>query len=129
LYIDKQQEDMTMQIAVQCRGFVLTDAIDDHVRKRFGFTLGRGAVQIRRVDVTLSDLNGPRGGVDKRCCVQVRLDGLQPVVVSDVQSDLYGAIDRAAARAGRTVMRRLELNSDRRRMAAVHELHRGLAGP
>jgi len=117
-----------MQIAIQCRGFVMTDAIEGHVRKRFGFTLGRGAVHIRRIDITLSDLNGPRGGVDKRCLVLVRLDGLQPVVVSDDQSDLYVAIDRAAARAGRTVMRRLELNSGRRRMATAHEPHCGLAG-
>ena len=117
-----------MQIAIQCRGFEITGAIEDHVRKRFGFTLGRGAGQIQRVEVTLSDLNGPRGGVDKRCLVQVRLDGLQPVVISDVQSDLYSAIDRAAGRAGRTVMRRLELNSRQQRLAAAHELHRGFAG-
>ena len=117
-----------MQIVIQCRGFVMSGAIEDHVRKRFSFTLARGAGPIRRVDVTLSDLNGPRGGIDKCCLVQVRLDGMQPVVVRDVQSDLYSAIDRAAGRAGRTVMRRLELNGHRRLVAATHELHRGLTG-
>ena len=113
-----------MLIEIQCRDFVLTDALEGHVHKRLCFTLSRGSSHIRRVDVTLSDLNGPRGGIDKRCLVQIRLDGLQPVVVQDVQSDLYSAIDRAAGRAGRTVMRRLALNSNRRRLAATDELNR-----
>ena len=115
-----------MLIEIHCRDFVLTDALEDHVHKRFGFTLSRASGQIRRVDVTLSDLNGPRGGIDKRCLVQIRLDGLQAVVIQDVQSEMYSAIDRAAGRAGRTVMRRLALNSSRRRTAATHELNRWL---
>ncbi len=107
-----------MLISVQCRGFSLTDAIQEHVHKRLGFTLARGGDRVRRVDVRLSDLNGPRGGVDKRCLIEVQLDGLPVVVVEDVQSDLYTAIDRAAGRAGRTVMRRLALENPRRRAPA-----------
>lgn len=104
-----------MQVAIQCRGFALSKAIHEHVHKRLGFTLSRGAERIRRADVRLSDLNGPRGGVDKRCLIEVQLDGLPAVVVEDIQADLYTAIDRASGRAGRTVMRRLALDSDRRR--------------
>jgi ribosomal subunit interface protein len=104
-----------MRIAVQTRGFSLTEALENHVRRRIGFTLTRAASRVRRVDVRLSDLNGPRGGVDKRCLVEVRLDGLPVVVVEDVQSDLYTAIDRAAGRAARAVMRRLALSNGRRR--------------
>lgn len=104
-----------MQIAVQARGFSLTRALQEHVHQRLGFTLARGSGRVRRVAVRLSDLNGPRGGVDKRCLVEVRLDGLPAVVVEDVQADMYAAIDRAAARAARTVMRRLALNTARRR--------------
>jgi ribosome-associated translation inhibitor RaiA len=55
----------------------------------------------------LSDINGPRGGVDKCCRLQVVLDGLPDVVVEDIETDLYVAIDRAASRAGRTSRRRL----------------------
>jgi hypothetical protein len=81
--------------------------------------LGRGIRRLRRVDVTLSDLNGPRGGVDKRCLIKVSIDGLRPVVIEDVQSDLYMAIDRAAGRASRTVLRRVSLDNGRRG-AEVH---------
>lgn len=108
-----------MQIAIQSRGFSLTDALYNHVQNRLGFTLSRGASRVRRVEVRLSDINGPRGGVDKRCLIEVRLDGLPVVVVQDVQSDMYTAIDRAAGRVARTVMRRLALASPRRQTQAV----------
>ncbi len=104
-----------MKIGIQCRGFSLTSAIAGRVRKRLDFLLGRGFTRLRRVDVTLSDLNGPRGGVDKRCLIKVSIDGLRPVVVEDIQSDLYLAIDRAADRASRTVLRRMALDNSRRR--------------
>ena len=107
-----------MKIGIQCRGFSLTSAIAGHVRKRLDFLLGRGIRRLRRVDVTLSDTNGPRGGIDKRCHIKVSLDGLRPVVIEDVQADLYTAIDRAAGRASRTVVRRISLDNSRRRVEA-----------
>jgi putative sigma-54 modulation protein len=105
-----------MKVGIQCRGFSLSSAIAGHVRKRFDFLFGRGLRRLRRVDVTLSDVNGPRGGVDKRCLVKVSADGLRPVVVEDVQSDLYRAIDRAAERASRTLARRMALYYNQRRV-------------
>jgi ribosomal subunit interface protein len=115
-----------MQIEIQSRDFSLTDALENHVHKRLEFTLARGGRKVRRVEVRLSDLNGPRGGVDKRCLIEVRLDGLPVVVVEDIQSDLYTAIDRAATRAGRTVMRRLAQEGARWRPAAARFAHHGL---
>lgn len=112
-----------MKIGIQCRGFSLTSAIAGQVHKRLDFLLGRGIRRIRRVDVILSDLNGPRGGVDKRCLIKVSIDGLLPVVIEDVRSDLYVAIDRAAGRASRTVLRRMALDNSRR----CAEAHRWLA--
>ena len=56
----------------------------------------------------LSDINGPRGGADKRCHLQVLLAGLPDVVIEDVEVDLYIAINRATDRAGRTVVRKID---------------------
>jgi len=109
-----------MRISIQCRGFSLTDALDNHVQQRLGFALSRAGNRLRRVDVRLSDINGPRGGVDKRCLIEARLCGRTVVVVEDVQADMYAAIDRAADRVGRTVLRRLSLGlSNRRPLAAL----------
>ena len=104
-----------MQIAIVARGFPLTDALRNHTHTRLGFTLSHAASRIRRVDIRLSDLNGPRGGVDKRCLIELLLDGLPTVVIEDIQPDMYTAIDRAVGRAARTVMRRLEYGMSKRR--------------
>ena len=96
-----------MQIVTQTHGFALTTALRHHVRQRLHFAFDRIGDRIRRVVVRLSDINGPRGGADKRCQLQVHLDQLPEVVIEDTQSDLYAAVDRAAERAARTVARRL----------------------
>ncbi len=108
-----------MLINIHGQGFSVTRAIREYVDKRIRFALARIGHRLRRVDVRLSDLNGPRGGVDKRCLIEVRINRHPPVIVTDVQSDLYASIDRASARAGRTVMRRLALDNRRHRLAAI----------
>ncbi len=96
-----------MNIEIQTRHFMLTEAIHDHVQRRLSFALSSRFQQIKRVIVRLSDINGPRGGNDKRCHIQISLPQQADVVIEDVQSDLYRAVDRAADRASRTISRRL----------------------
>jgi len=96
-----------MQINIQSRNFALTHALRNHAERRLRFALTSVDNHIRRIIVRLSDINGPRGGEDKRCHLQVVLAGLPDVVVKDTEADLYFAIDRAVGRAGRSVMRRI----------------------
>lgn len=106
-----------MQMDIQCRGFTLTEALRDYAKKRLACSLRQSDTYIGRVIVRLSDINGPRGGEDKRCHLEVRLKGLPEVVIEDTQADLYMAIDRAADRAGRTIARHLARS--RREVAGV----------
>ena len=104
-----------MLINIYSHGFSITRAVREYVDKRLHFALARIGHRLRRIDVRLSDLNGPRGGVDKRCLIEVRINRHPPVIITDVQSDLYTSIDRACARAGRTVMRRLAIDNRKHR--------------
>ena len=99
-----------MHIDIQCRGFELTDSLRDYTRKRLASNLERVGARITRVSVRLADINGPRGGNDKHCHIELRLKGMPEVVIEDTEADLYVAIDRAAERAGRTLSRRLARN-------------------
>ena len=96
-----------MQIDIQSRGFALTHALREYTERRLRFALVHAGDHARRVTVRLLDVNGPRGGIDKRCRIQVMLNGLAAVVIEDTEANLYLAIDRAADRIGRNVMRRL----------------------
>ena len=96
-----------MHIDIQALDFTLTDALRERVRRRMGFAFGGRDEHIQRVEVRLSDINGPKGGEDMCCHVRVLLGHMPEVVVKDIQADLYIAIDRAVDRAGRSVARQL----------------------
>lgn len=96
-----------MHIDIHTHGFSLTPGLREYVGKRLAYALSHGDDSITRLTVRLSDINGPRGGDDKRCLIEARLKQVPAVVVEDVEADLYVAIDRAAERAGRALARRL----------------------
>ena len=96
-----------MQIDIQARHFSLTDALRNHAERRLRLALTCCKNHISRVVMRLSDTNGPRGGVDKHCHLQVVLSGLSDVVIEDTEADLYVAINRATDRAGRTLTRKI----------------------
>ncbi len=101
-----------MRIVIQANGFVLTEALRTYTERRMATALGWAGERMRKLAVSLSDINGPRGGIDKRCKIQVQLGKGQEVVIEDTEADLYLAIDRAADRAERAVVRRVERMRD-----------------
>ncbi len=74
-------------------------------QQRLRFSLRRLTWLVPRATVRLSDLNGPRGGVDKRCQLELRTDGGRTAIVTSIAADWRTAIDNAVARAGRILMR------------------------
>lgn len=99
-----------MQFDIQSLNFPATAALASHTRRRLGFGLTRHADRITRVVVRMGDENGPRGGPDKFCRLQVNLVDAPQVVISDCGPDLYAVIDRASDRAARAVAKQLERN-------------------
>lgn len=97
-----------MQTIIHARGFKLSKGLAEHIKRRLQFALSRSSDQIRRVQVRLADVNGPRGGVDKRCSIEVQLERQPAVVIEQMDSDLYAAISHSAARAGRRVAGKLK---------------------
>ncbi len=97
-----------MQVEIHSNGFSLTDGIRDYAKRRLQFVLNRTDKHITRIQVRLADINGPRGGIDKRCQIDLTLAGRNHIIVEDTETDLYVAIDRASDRCERTLARHLE---------------------
>lgn len=102
-----------MQFDIQTRGFSMTDSLLSHTQRRLLFSLVFFKNHINRVIVRLSDINGPRGGSDKRCHLQFKLEGLPDIVIEDTEVDLYAAIDRSIDRARRTIARKVDRQKKR----------------
>lgn len=75
------------------------DAIVRQVEAAVESALERFASQITRVEVHLSDVNAGRsGGDDKRCMMEARPAGQQPVAVTHNAATLAEAYDGAAGK-------------------------------
>ena len=97
-----------MRIDIKGSGFSLTTALLDHTERRLRFALIRSSDRIVRVAVMVGDSNGPRGGEDKFCRIQIYLKRAPQVLIEDIGAELYAVIDRAAERAGRNVAKRVD---------------------
>ncbi|RYZ79702.1 MAG: HPF/RaiA family ribosome-associated protein, partial [Moraxellaceae bacterium] len=97
-----------MRIEIHTGSFSITDSLRNHIERRVQFTLSWAQQSVHKIALHLNDVNGPKGGADKLCRVQIPMVGGSSIVIEEIQADLYVAIDRATARAERTLARRLE---------------------
>ena len=94
-----------MKLFVRSSNVPLSQPVRTYIDRRVRMVMGRFGRKIARVSVRVSDVNGPRGGVDKLCRIEARFWGNLPVVVEDAAGDLRQAIDRSIHRMGRAVAR------------------------
>jgi putative sigma-54 modulation protein len=104
-----------MRIRVKAVNIALDGRTRAEIEQRMQVSLGRMERRILRVDVRVADQNGPRGGVDIACLVEVRLRPRGRLFVEETDLDLRGAVNRAADAAATTVSRNLERARDLRR--------------
>jgi len=93
-----------MQVIFNSRNGDASDLRDAAVR-RVRFVMRRLTWLVPRATVQFTDVNGPRGGVDKRCQVALRTDGRGTVVVTAMARDWHSALDDALSRASRLLLR------------------------
>ncbi|MFT4937010.1 MAG: putative sigma-54 modulation protein [Paraglaciecola sp.] len=98
-----------MQIHIQSRQFSLSNALREYVNSKVRIMLGRYETQIVRIDVSLFDINGPRGGEDKCCKIIVKANGMTSIVVEETAVDMYDAINLCSRRTRRVVKRQLRI--------------------
>ena len=94
-----------MRVEIRGQGIQLSERLSGQTRTRLHFALGRFSPQIESVIVRYTDLNGPRGGVDKRCRIIIRAHRLGTIIAEATGEALDGALAQASDRAGRALIR------------------------
>ncbi len=111
-----------MQVLFKSRDPQATE-LRDLTERRVRFVLRRLGWLVPRAEVQMSDVNGPRGGIDKHCQVALKTDVAGTVIVASVASDWRAALNMALAKAARLLMRALRRGADsgrvRQRASAV----------
>ncbi len=104
-----------MKIVFQQGKAAVLPAAKDAILERIRFALGRFSHRIRTLRIDFDDINGPRGGIDKRCTIEAVLDHRGPIVVAVMDGDVVVAGTRAARRIARRVSDQFERSRDIRR--------------
>src|SRR5660397_78310 len=97
-----------MQSTIVTKGIDVSGGIRDYIMERIDAAMIHAKDSIQYITVRLSDQNGPKGGIDKRCQIHMKPVGLPTVIVSDVSASVSDAVDGAMQRAERAVKRVLE---------------------
>jgi len=101
-----------MKIELRFRGLEASDSLREHTVRRIHLHLSRFGQDVSAVAVRIGDVNGPRGGLDKRCRITVRGPRLRLSTLEELSADAYAAVDSAVARVARAVGRDLERARD-----------------
>ncbi|MFO0973439.1 MAG: ribosome-associated translation inhibitor RaiA [Phycisphaerae bacterium] len=97
-----------MNVQIAGRKVVVDDELRDHVNRRLKFAIGRFTKRVAEVRVALSDVNGPKGGPDKRCRITLEIIPSGGLMAEETQADLFAAVSGAAERVKHALKRELE---------------------
>jgi ribosome-associated translation inhibitor RaiA len=96
------------------------DALGRHAEEVVRKVLDRFSNEVTRVEIHLSDSNGQKAGEnDKRCLMEARVAGRQPIAVTDQANTLHQAIDGAAQKMKRSLDSTLGKLGDHKRKASI----------
>lgn len=87
-----------MKLSIRTRNVELTEALQEQVSRRLAFALDTFGDHVEDAVVSLVDLNGPKGGVDKMCQITVRVVRAGDVAVRDTGTTIQAALNRTARR-------------------------------
>lgn len=100
-----------MQVQIEMRDSRSSE-FRELAESRVRFVMRRMAWMVSRAQVQLSDQNGPRGGIDKRCQVMLKTDRNGVLVIRSTASDWRSALDSALERASRLLLRMWRRGND-----------------
>lgn len=94
-----------MQTEIRSHHVALTDSFRRQIEARLRTAFDRFAHNVERISVRFADVNGPRGGVDKRCQVALELRPGGHVRVEADADGVEAAMSEAVARASTALAR------------------------
>lgn len=98
-----------MMIDVRFQGLKHSESLVEWATRRVDHLLRRFGGQVRRLELRITDTNGPRrGGVDKRCQVIAIGPQIGTVRVAEIHADPYASVELAVYRARRSIGRALQ---------------------
>lgn len=111
-----------MKIEVRVRGLDSPATVRDYVERAVLLHLSRFGDEVTAVLVHVSDVNGPKGGMDKRCQITARGPRIGSATREELTGNVYSSVAIAATKIACAVGR--EISIGRRRIHGAAPLRR-----
>ena len=107
-----------MNIEIKNHRIELSKSLIASIKQHIAADLARFERMIRSVCVKITDINGPHGGEDKSCHIQVHLKRASSVIIEERGASLLGVAGRAIARLDMAMFRMADRRREMRRLKA-----------
>ena len=88
-----------MQIQLNlAQGVSTSPALEEHINRQLQSVDRRFGERLTRIEVYLTDVNGPKGGLNKQCKLEARPRGGDPLMAELLHEDTYDAVSGAVKR-------------------------------
>jgi ribosome-associated translation inhibitor RaiA len=104
-----------MQLSIHFGNLEPAASVRDDVAELIRSAVDKFDSRIRRISVSIRDVNGPKGGEDKQCRCVVHLKRMRPIVIQDAGENYRKLVNQVADRVSYTLSQRMDRISTRRR--------------
>ncbi|MCS7470066.1 hypothetical protein NZK35_25765 [Stieleria sp. ICT_E10.1] len=87
-----------MKLSIHFGDFEPSRSFQQDVSDLIRNAVERFGSRVRSVNISLRDINGPKGGVDKQCRCVVHLKRMSPIVIDDSDESYRSLVNRVAER-------------------------------
>ncbi|WDE08497.1 hypothetical protein SG34_031740 [Thalassomonas viridans] len=103
-----------MELAVNTLNVEMTSEAISQIKQKARKVFSRVSDNIMAVKLTLDDVNGPKGGRDKKCMVIVHCHGMPSVVASNNEQSIIGAVNLALTKAHTALVKKIKRSQTNR---------------
>ncbi len=96
-----------MNTQIHSNDITLNNTLHKFIQKQAKKSMTVCPDRVERLIVRLKDINGPKGGDDKECSVEIKIANSAPIIVTKRSTNIYTSIHQAMKRASRTTLRRI----------------------
>lgn len=101
-----------MKIDIQAKQLKLGQTFKQNVKVKIRRLFQHNSEDVNRINITVADINGPKGGDDKVCKVNVSVGGGKNILVSARDSSAYKAVTQAIRKASATLSKQRQKARD-----------------
>lgn len=97
-----------MRITINDKQKILGNQAIQKTEEKVSAAFSKFGHHILSIEITVEDINGPRGGVDQECRIRINMRKSDDIVASIKDASLSQAISRCVDRAQRSVIRKIQ---------------------